>query len=1151
VKARFFFYLYLLLTLSLDNQLVAQSSSRQKLFQPSDTIKIDTVSIIPGSLNILYKNQKIDSSFYKINYYKSLLIFKDLKTLPFNEIEINYRVFPIDLSKVYFHKAKTTTIDSLPFQNPELIYHYRPAENTNILGLDEFEKSGNISRGVTVGNGQNLSVASDMNLQLAGMISPELKLTAAITDNNIPIQPDGNTQQLQDFDQVFMRLDHQKFSVTAGDFVLNQKDLKFMQYTKKSQGALININLNDTTKKQNLKIHAGAAIAKGNYNRYKFNGVEGNQGPYKLQGANFERYIIVLSGTERVYMDGKLLERGETSDYIIDYNTAEIIFMSRVIITKDKRFEVEFEYSEQNYSRALIAGGMQFQNAKLMARFDMISETDLKSQPIQSLSEQEKLKLSSIGDSLSDALVPSIDSVGFFDDRILYLMKDSLGFDSVFVFSTNPQLSVYQLTFSLVGIGRGDYISVNTAANGKVYQWISPENGKSKGDYAPVRILITPKKRQIFSVALNYNLSKHTKINSEFALSINDLNSYSALDKEDDNGLATHISINDERFLSKKADSWKLGTLISYQLINSKYKPLERIRPIEYSRQWSGLSEIAETDEHLGSFQITLNKKNKGNFSYQFDKMYRLTNYQGYKNSLTMNYLHKKWSLQGLTYNTKTLQSNYNTDYLFGNFTLARNFKWFSAGISQLSEKNQNLDSAKNLIQNSFYFNETTFFLRTADTNNFKLKAEYKNRIDFKSDTLSFKKETIANEILAELIWTPTINQRLSLLTTYRNLEISDSNLTTRKPENTTQTRIEYRTNAWKGLVRFNSYYESSSGLEVKRDYSYIQVSSGQGVYSWSDYNQNGIKELDEFEVAVFQDQANYIRILLPSNQYIKTYGSKFSATLNLSPSAKWIKSDIKALKILSRFSNNFAFNSQLKTLSKKFIINSNPIFYDLEDTNHVYINSFFRNSFYFNRNNPKFGAEYHYSKNINKILMVNGYEGRVLQKNELKIRWNLSRAIMTEGNQNSGQKIAYSEFFTTRNFNIKYQKTEGKLSFQPNQKYRIAILYAYGEKLNKSVLKELAISNEMNISAKISSANKGNVTATVGLIDLKYNAQQSDALAFEMLEGFKIGTNYKWGINYNRNLMNNLQLTFLYEGRLPYQSKTMHTGSVQLRAYF
>jgi len=202
--------------------------------------------------------------------------------------------------------------------------------------------SGSFGRGLTAGNSQSLVLNSTFNMQLGGKIGDDINLRAVISDANIPIQAEGTTQQLQEFDQVFIELSKDKQKLIAGDYRLNRPNGHFINYSKKLKGLLYE-NTSIYTNNGNLAVSGSFAISGGKFSRNQVQTNEGNQGPYKLQGADNEQFIIVQSGSEKVYLDGELLVRGENNDYVIFYDRAELLFTEKRPITKDSRIIIDLD----------------------------------------------------------------------------------------------------------------------------------------------------------------------------------------------------------------------------------------------------------------------------------------------------------------------------------------------------------------------------------------------------------------------------------------------------------------------------------------------------------------------------------------------------------------------------------------------------------------------------------------------------------------------------------------------------------------------------------------------------------------------------------------------------------------------------------------
>jgi hypothetical protein len=66
-----------------------------------------------------------------------------------------------------------------------------------------------------------------------------------------------------------------------------------------------------------------------------------------------------------------------------------------------------------------------------------------------------------------------------------------------------------------------------------------------------------------------------------------------------------------------------------------------------------------------------------------------------------------------------------------------------------------------------------------------------------------------------------------------------------------------------------------------------------------------------------------------------------------------------------------------------------------------------------------------------------------------------------------------------------------------------------------------------------------------------KFEGETSSPVAFQMLEGLQAGQNMTWRLLLQKNLTEFLDININYQGRKSEMSQTIHTGNVQLRAYF
>lgn len=1149
------FLLLILFTIFLYGFVISQELSNHRVknvFISNDTVQIDNQAIVPFSEIIHINEELIKPSSYEMNYAKGLLIVKDF-SIKGKDIKIIYKIIPVSFTESFEHK-KMNVIESKDsmVMNP-FHYEYTPAKD-DIFYLNGLNKSGSISRGASFGNNQDLAVNSSLNLQLSGKISNNVNILASISDDNIPIQAEGNTQQLQDFDKVFIQLYDESWKLTAGDFFVRQPKSYFLNINKKAQGGSFEIALKPSRKDETKTItpFASAAVSKGKYARQSIVGVEGNQGPYRLRGNENETFIIVLSGTEKIYVDGKLLKRGTEHDYIIDYNTAELTFTPNFLITKDSRIVAEFDYSERNYSRTMFNFGTEYESKKLKLNLNYFSEQDVKNQPLlQDLTDSQKKLLSEIGDSLELAVVPNINQVAFNENLVLYKMVDTLGYDSVFVYSTNPDSAIYQLGFSQVGQNNGNYVLIQSTGNGRVYEWVEPIGGVPQGNYEPVILLVTPKKIEMTTFGGEYLFSEYSKISWEGAVSNNDINTFSSKDRGDDLGYAFKLKSENAILLSKEKDDWKMNVGGGYEFLDKNFKGIGPFRNIEFQRDWNISSVVFTSNQHAASSYLGFEKSKILNIQYAINLLENANEYRGIKNIIAANVNFKGFRLVNNSSYLITEGLN-NTEFIRNKSTLTKDISWFVLGVDNELEQNKFFfPQSDSLTTNSFRFLIWKGFIHNADTSINKFLISYKQRIDDAANVTVFKPIARAEDIELSYALLKNKNHILRSSMIYRKLYILEPSLTTEKPDENILSRVEYNARFLKSAITSNTFYQIGSGLEVKKEFSFVEVQPGQGTHTYlGDLNGNGASDLNEFEVAAFKDQANFIKIFTPTNEYVRTYTNEFNQGLFLNPETQWGTSH-GLKKFIARFANRTNYRVNRKTADKTDYFN--PFVGSINDSTLVTTNLGFLNTIFFNKTNTKWSMDYTYQDNQDKSLLTNGIESRRTIIRTFKTRWNITRTFTLQNLFSNGIKSNKSEFFNNQNYYLSNYETEPKIIFQPDVKFRWSLLFNYKEKYNSDLYGgEILKAQKLGTEVRYNIASKGSVMLNINLIKNLYSSPLNNTLIFyEMLEGLLPGTNTTWEVVYQQNLSKHMQLSLNYNGRKSDETPVIHVGGVQVRAFF
>ena len=1024
------------------------------------------------------------------------------------------------------------TLDFIKIKEKEILDEGILVKNDRSKILGDLNSKGSIVRGITFGNNQGSSVQSSMDLQISGKLSDDVSVLASISDHNLPIQADGYTQTLDEFDKIYLQLNiKDKSIIRAGHLDLNDDTTYFGKYQRRSMGLEFQTQFGEENK---TFLDVSAGVARSEFNRIRFQGIEGNQGPYRLTGKNGGMFITVISGSEQVYIDGILMKRGENLDYIINYNTGEITFTSFRPIFSQNFITVSYNYTNRNYSRYLFTGNIQHQREKLKVGMSWFMENDNKNAPLSlNLSKEDEETLVNAGNNPDLMYAPSGVETEYDVNKILYEKISSPNGD-YYQFSTNENAVLYQVSFTYFGENLGDYILTQTTNNGRVFEYV----GNNLGNYRAVRKLPSPEKSQVFSFNTEYLLNEG-KIGADFSLSNYDINLFSSKDNNQNTGYAARI------FGSKTftKNNWKGTPGFEYQRISSQFHILDRINDVEFARDFNLTEEFNQKLQNRLIFSFLNEWKSKSFINYKLNYLDEKDSYKGIKNDVDFGWLKGKFDTKGNFSYLDTQSEMVDTKFVRGGIITELSGKKGSWGIGGSLEHNVKKYNDTHLFDTTSYsWKEIFVQKKIGDSARTKLltKLYYRDNDSVRDNSLQNMNHILG--IMAESQLIKTEKTTLSALVHYRKFYYQNQDLSANLNQDFVVGNIMYNQQLFKNGMRLQAFYELGNGQEAQREFQYIKVTDGQGVYKWTDYNGDGIQQLDEFEVAEYADLAQYIRIYTNTVNYVPSNKNKMTLALFVNPSMIFSSQN----QFLKRWNFNLSINSQNSYYKKEKVLVLNP-FEKNEDQ--ILKNQNILASAQFNSTDKSgWNGNYRFIANDNLINANFSNEERTQNSHFLNVGYWFNKDFRIDWENSIQNIVNSSQMFASRDYKLQNIETKPKATYKFTTAIQAELSSAYRQKKRTDGAELL---NTLDFTGSLQwEHKKTSIRGNFSFINNKFSGESFSIVGNQMLDGLKPGKNQVWSLYIQQAINSFISLNVNYEGRNS-GDRTIHIGSMQVKASF
>ncbi len=286
------------------------------------------------------KSRDVD---YTLDYRLGQL---SLKSAPSPDviIRIDYQVIPISVKRSYHRQLFAPAVTPSPEQGPIL-----PGETPEVMGVTRMKEpppeltfSGSKTVSLSMESARGLTINQPTRLNVSGKVSENVSVMAMLSDQDLPLQPEGTTEELDELDRILIKIQGKHLSATLGDYEAGFGETEFVLLPKMLEGAQAHgeFNVGGFT--------LLGAVSRGQTSSVTLPGVEG-QNEYRISVDG--RYIVMIADSETVWLNGEKMRRGEENDYVIrEYGDPIVEFTNKHLITGNDVIVVDFEFIEEDRS---------------------------------------------------------------------------------------------------------------------------------------------------------------------------------------------------------------------------------------------------------------------------------------------------------------------------------------------------------------------------------------------------------------------------------------------------------------------------------------------------------------------------------------------------------------------------------------------------------------------------------------------------------------------------------------------------------------------------------------------------------------------------------------------------------------------------------